>query len=136
MPRARLTDVYLMILGGSFLLVSVGRLAQFSTERSDIWWTPPGLAVPLSDSHDRVEVYVAGSRLEDEVGAGHVLLSNGSGATPLTSDRVTFRFNNRDRVRAMRIPGLVGTAASGGAAGALFIMGLVGWLRGARGQAA
>jgi hypothetical protein len=131
-----LADVYLMILGGSFLLVSVGRLVQFSSERTDIWWTPPGMAVPLNDSHDRVEVYVAGSRLEDEVGAGHVLLSKDSGATPLTADRVSFRFNNRDRVRAMRIPGIAGTAASGGAAGVLFIMGLAGWLRGARRQAA
>ena len=136
MARARLSDVYLMILGSAFLLVSAGRLIHFAMERSDIWWTPASLAVPLSDSRDRVEVYVDGSRLEDEVGAGHVLLSKDSHATPLTADRVTFRFNNRDRVRAMRIPVLVGAGASGGAAGALFIMGLAGWVRSARRQAA
>jgi hypothetical protein len=125
-----------MILGGSFLLVSAGRLIQFSTQRSDIWWTPASLAVPLSDSRDRVEVYVAGSRLEDEVGSGRVLLMKDSHATPLTADRVNFRFNNRDRVRAGLIPVLVGTAASGGAAGVIFIIGLAGWLRNVRRQAA
>lgn len=75
------------------------------TRPKDVWWTPPTLLVPLADAQDRVQVYVRG----EPVGA------------PLQSE-IGLRFNNWDRVRAERLPMLLGSAAVSGAMVVLLIL--------------
>ena len=118
--------MYFLLLGGAFLLVSVGNLGKFYRERRDIWWTPEAMMVRMEDSHERVEVYVRGLRLTDVVSAGRLSISGETDAAPVKPSEIGFRFNNFDRVRAMRIPALLGSTAAAGAAGALVILGSFG----------
>ncbi|MFO1265504.1 MAG: hypothetical protein U1F67_01050 [Rubrivivax sp.] len=107
---------YLLIFGGIFFLMSALQLGRFFTERSDIWWTPQALAVPLAGSADRVRVYVDDVALEDLVRAGRIRVLAASEATPIAAPDIRLRFNNRDQVRAARIPALIGAAFAAGVA--------------------
>ena len=91
-------------------------------KRADIWWTPRPLMVPLTKATDRVEVYVRGQPLEALLGAGQLrVIDETSGSVLATSD-IALRFNNWDRVRAQRIPTLLGYAAVCGATFVLFLL--------------
>jgi hypothetical protein len=99
-----------MVLGVVFLLIPAAHLFRFFTQRSDIWWTPKPLAVPLAESADRVEIYVRGQLLQEQVKGHRLQVLASEGAVTLDAADVTVRFNNRDRVRAEQIPGLLGAA--------------------------
>jgi predicted xylose isomerase-like sugar epimerase len=89
---------------------------------ADIWWTPVLLMVPVTDAADRVEVYVRGKPLVALLKAGQLrVMDDASGSVLATSD-VGFRFNNWDRVRAQRIPTLLGYAAMCGVTATLFLV--------------
>jgi hypothetical protein len=108
-----------------FLATSAVRLYTFFQERPDIWWTPRGMSVPLEAGHHRVTVYVRGKELDDLVAKRQLLLQDESGTSVVTRTDVGLRFNNWDRVRAERIPTLLISAATAGAAGALLMVGLI-----------
>src|SRR6266516_489190 len=59
-PRLRL---FFSILTGVLLLLPALALYRELSRRSDIWWTPPPMALSLSESQDRVEIYVRGKPL-------------------------------------------------------------------------
>src|SRR6266516_3905141 len=59
-PRLRL---FFSILTGVLLLIPALALYRELSRRSDIWWTPPPMALSLSESQDRVEIYVRGKPL-------------------------------------------------------------------------
>ena len=99
-----------MVLGVVFLLIPGSHLFRFFTQRSDIWWTPKPLAVPLAEAADRVEIYVRGQLLQEQVKEHRLQIVASQGAVTLDAADVTIRFNNRDRVRAGQIPGLLGAA--------------------------
>ena len=82
------------------------------TQRRDIWWTPRTMLVPLSQSADRVEIYVRGKPL----------------ATVVESGDVGLRFNNWDRRRAERLPLQLVRASACGAMVCLFLLLLTGRL--------
>jgi hypothetical protein len=94
--RIRLVYVFMSLV---FVFLAAAPIYRELTRSKDIWWTPRTMMVPLAQSGDRVEIYVAGKPLGDVLQAGEVGL----------------RFNNWDRVRAERFPMLLVNAAVCGA---------------------
>jgi hypothetical protein len=119
---------YLLVFGLVFLTTSSVRLYSYLTERRDIWWTPPTLLVPLTESADRVQILVRGTALQDLLGAGRLRLAAPGPATLAAAD-VGLRFNNWDRVRAERAPTALIAAATAGSAATLLLLGLILWGR-------
>jgi hypothetical protein len=111
-----------LVLGITVLLIPASHLFRFFTQRSDIWWTPKPLAVPLAESTDRVEIYVQGELLQEQLGAQRLqVLTDRAPATVSLRD-VTLRFNNRDRIRAEQIPFLLGAALVTGVVGVFVVL--------------
>lgn len=98
------------------------------TRRSDIWWTPHPMLVPLAQSADRVEIYVRGKPLATALQAGQVSIADEGGTSTLATSDVGLRLNNSDRVRAERLPMLLVNAAGCGAAAVMFLLILTGRL--------
>src|SRR2546427_6460080 len=48
--------VYWLVFAGFFLVNSTYRVYSFLHDRTDIWWTPLTMLVPLGTSQDRVAV--------------------------------------------------------------------------------
>src|SRR2546426_8774542 len=111
--------IYWLAFAGLFLVNSAFRVYRFLHERSDIWWTPLPMLVPLGASQDRVAVYVRGNELQDLVGAGRLRLRTDSGPSGVSAADLGFRFNNWDRGRAERAAGVLHDATAGRAAGAV-----------------
>ncbi|PYO49040.1 MAG: hypothetical protein DMD72_05980 [Gemmatimonadetes bacterium] len=107
----------------TFVLLFIPAVALFSelSRRSDIWWTPQPLALSLSESTDRVQVYVRGKPLGSLLDAGQLKLA-GTPDSVLSISDVRFRLNNWDRVRAQRLPALLVYAAAIGAGALLFLL--------------
>jgi hypothetical protein len=47
-----------------FFFIAAAPLYRELSGRSDIWWTPHALLVPLVESKDRVEIYARGNPLQ------------------------------------------------------------------------
>jgi hypothetical protein len=107
-----------------FVLFLIPAIALYSelSKRDDIWWTPPTMMVPLTNASDRVEVYVRGRPLGALLEAGQLHVMGEASASILATSDFGFRFNNWDRVRAQRIPILLGYAAMCGAIALLFLL--------------
>ena len=115
-----------------FFVVALPLYREFS-QRSDIWWTPYAMRVPLADGKDRVEIYVRGKPLAALLEGGELRIAeNGVLGTLATSD-IGLRFNNWDRVRVQRLPLLLTYAAGCGVAACMFLLVLMGRL-GYRGE--
>lgn len=124
-PRVR--TMYVVMLLALLLIPALGLIRELS-RRSDIWWTPTTMAVPLSESAKRVEVLVRGRALRPLVDGGHLRIATDSAAPVISAGDITFRFNNWDRVRAQRIPVLLVYAAVFGALVTMLIILLTGRL--------
>jgi hypothetical protein len=122
----------LLVLAAVFLFTSTTRLYTVLQQRDDIWWTPRAMTIPLEAAQHRVRVYVRGSELEDLVAKRQLLLQDHQGTRVVTRTDVGLRFNNWDRVRAQRIPDMLVSAITAGAAGALLMVGLILTLAGRR----
>jgi hypothetical protein len=107
-PRIRL---FFAAMSMTLFLVAAVPLYQELSRRSDIWWTPRPMLVPLAESTDRVEIYARGRLLADLLQAGQVRITGDARTSELTSSEVGLRFNNWDRVRAERLPVLLVSAA-------------------------
>jgi hypothetical protein len=105
----------------TFVFLAGAPIYRELTRSKDIWWTPRTMMVPLAQSGDRVEIYVAGKPLGEVLQAGEVGL----------------RFNNWDRVRAERFPMLLVNAAVCGALVTVLLLMVTGRLvyRGEKGAA-
>lgn len=124
-PRVKLVFLSLMVV--LFLIPAIALYSELH-RRSDIWWTPRTLMVPLAAGTDRVEVYAGEKRLEALLDGGQVQLVTSSGPIVLAKSDIRLRFNNWDRVRAERINLLLFYAAACGAIALLFLMLLTGRL--------
>src|SRR2546422_644661 len=115
--------VYWLVFAGFFLVNSTYRVYSFLHDRTDIWWTPLTMLVPLGTSQDRVAVYVRGNELQDLVGAAEPPLRRrhrlplqqlGSGARRAGSRRPSERRGGRGRggvpARRVRVPAEIGRA--------------------------
>ena len=96
--------------------------------RSDIWWTPHVMLVPLAESKDRVEIYARGKPFVDLLQAGQLRIAEDGGVSALATSDVGLRFNNWDRVRAERLPMLLAYAAGCGVTACIFLLVLTGRL--------
>ena len=124
-PRLRLLFSTMSL---ALFLVAAVPLYRGLAGRSDIWWTPPSMLVPLAESADRVQIFVHGQPLAALLQAGQVQLAEGARTSVLASSDIGVRFNNWDRVRAERLPGLLVSAAGCGVTALLFFVVLTGRL--------
>jgi hypothetical protein len=122
MPRR--VRLALVAMSLSVLIVTALPIVRELTRRTDIWWTPRTMLVPLADSADRVEIYVHGQPLAKLIQAGQVQVLDEGRPVSLGAGDVGLRFNNSDRVRAERLPRLLLSGALFGAA-ALYLLFLV-----------
>jgi len=108
----------------TFVLLFIPGVALFSelSKRSDIWWTPNTMLVPLNESADRVEVHFRGKPLRSLIEAGQLRMADNASASVLSTSDIGFRFNNWDRIRAQRVPALLIYAAAIGAGAVVFLL--------------
>ena len=111
-----------------FFFIAAAPLYRELSGRSDIWWTPHALLVPLVESKDRVEIYARGKPLAALLQAGQLQIAEEGGSSTLTASDVGLRFNNWDRVRAERVPLLLVYAAVCGVTACIFLFVLSGRL--------
>ena len=109
-----------LVFGIVIFLIPASHLFRFFTQRSDIWWTPKALSVPLLESSDRVEIYVHSELLQEQLSAQRLQVLTNQGLVTLRGSDVTLRFNNYDRVRAEQTPVLL-SAAGGAGMAAVFV---------------
>ncbi len=117
-PRLRL---FYSLLTAGLLFIPVVALYSELSKRSDIWWTPPALAGSLTESQDRVQVYVRGKPLDALLNEGKLRITEETGSHTLGASEISLRLNNWDRVRVTRLPILLFYAAACGA-GALLVL--------------
>ena len=127
MDRSR---TFLLTVAGVVFLTAALHIVRHLTQASEIWWTPKALSFSLNNVADRVEVYVRGERLEEQIRSGRLQLIGVAGPTIVAAADIRFRFNNWDRVRAQEIPALLASAAFLGASGVGLLLGIAGWLSG------
>ena len=134
-PRIRFLFSTMML---ALFFVAALPLYRELSRRRDIWWTPRTMLIPLAESTDRVEIYAVGQPLTALLQTGQVRLAEGTSVRVLTGSDLGLRFNNWDRVRAERLPGLLASAAGCGVAVLLLLLILTGRLawRGERGEVA
>jgi hypothetical protein len=121
--RVRLTFATLTLV---FFLICAATLYRELSGRSDIWWTPYAMLVPLAESKDRVEIYARGQSLAALLQAGRLRVAEEGGSSTLATSDIGLRFNNWDRVRAERLPLLLAYAAACGVTACLFLLVLTG----------
>jgi len=116
-PRNRMFFAVLMLV-----LMFIPGVALFTelSKRSDIWWTPPTMLVPITEGADRVVVNIRGRPLSELLNGRRLLIADGASTAALSTSDVGLRFNNWDRIRASRIPILLLYAAVIGAGLMLF----------------
>ena len=124
-PRVRM--IFATMTGVLFLISALGLYRELS-RRTDIWWTPMALLVPLSESTDRVVVYVRGTPLRTLIDARQLRVTDADSAGVVGTSDIGFRFNNADRVGVQRLPVVLGYAAATGALAMLFILVVAGRL--------
>jgi hypothetical protein len=124
-PRIRLLFSAMMVT--LFLVAAVPLYTELS-RRSDIWWTPRSMLVPLAESADRVEIYARGRLLAALLETGQIRIAEDGRTSVLTPREVGLRFNNWDRVRAERLPVLLASAAGCAVAALMFLLVVTGRL--------
>jgi len=124
-PRIRLVFATLSLV--LFFVAAVPLYGELS-RRSDIWWTPQTMLVPLAESKDRVEIYARGKPLAALLQAGQLRIAEEGGSSILAPSDVGLRFNNWDRVRVERIPLMLVYAAACGITACIFLLFLSGRL--------
>jgi hypothetical protein len=124
-PRLRL--FFLVFTAALFLIPAVSLVSEL-TRRSDIWWTPRTMIVPLGESKDRVEIYARGTLLDSLIQAGTLRIVRDGDTTVVRTSDIGLRFNNWDRVRGDRTPRLLIYAAMCGVLAVIFFMILTGRL--------
>ena len=112
----------------AFFFIAAVPLYQELTRQPDIWWTPRGTLVPLGESANRVEIYVGGRLLSERIQAGQLRIVEGTGTRGVAWSDIGLRFNNWDRIRVVRLPVLLASAAACGAALLMLVLILTGRL--------
>jgi hypothetical protein len=118
-PRIRF---FFSMMSVMFFFMAAVPLYTELSRRSDIWWTPQTMLVPLAESTDRVEIYARGRPLAALLAGGQIRVAEDAGTSVLTLNDVGLRFNNWDRVRAQRVPVLVASSAGCGMALLMFLL--------------
>jgi hypothetical protein len=114
-PRIRF---FFSMMSVMFFFMAAVPLYTELSRRSDIWWTPQTMLVPLAESTDRVEIYARGRLLA----RGQIRVAEDAGTSVLIPSEVGLRFNNWDRVRAQRVPVVLASGAGCGMALLMFLL--------------
>lgn len=109
-------------LTASFLVLAALPVFRELVRPRDIWWTPRTMMVPLDQGQDRVEIYARGQSLGALLDAGQLRIAEGAGSTVLAKSDIGLRLNNADRVRAERLPLLLGSAVMCGVLATLLLL--------------
>lgn len=104
-PQSR-PQIGLLIFGVVVFFVFGAQLIIPLVQHRGNVWTPVDLKVPIEGSEDRVDVYIHDTRLVDLLDGESLVLNIDSDEEALTTEDVTFRFNNYDRIRASKIPSI------------------------------
>jgi hypothetical protein len=118
-PRIRF---FFSMMSVMFFFMAAVPLYTELSRRSDIWWTPQTMLVPLAESTDRVEIYARGRPLAALLAGGHIRVAEDAGTSVLIPSEVGLRFNNWDRVRAQRVPVVLASGAGCGMALLMFLL--------------
>jgi len=118
-PRLRL---FYSVLTSVLLLIPALALYRELSTRSDIWWTPPTMALSLTESQERVQVYARDRSLGALLDAKQLWIKDEAGSSPLGAHEIRLRFNNWERVRATRLPVLLLYAATCGGGVVLLLL--------------
>ena len=118
-PRIRL--FFLVFTAALFLIPAVSLFSEL-TRRSDMWWTPRTMLVPLGEAKDRVEIYARGQLLDGLIQAGQLRIAGDSGSSVLQARDIGLRLNNWDRVRGDRLLRLLIYAAMCGVTAVIFLL--------------
>src|SRR2546428_292112 len=94
-PRIRLLFSTLNL--ALFLVAAVPLYGELS-RRSDIWWTPHAMLVPLAESQDRVEVYVHGKPLAALLQAGQLRTSEGGSPWIVKARETLIRTKSKNEI--------------------------------------
>ena len=99
--------------------------------RSDIWWTPMELALPLPAAGKNFELYIGGELMQRQVERGALAVQDKNGALrPVAPAEIKVRLNNWQKIRAERLHGAVFAALSLGISTTCLVMGIVGHVQG------
>lgn len=99
-PQSR-PQIGLLIFGIIVFFVFGSQLIIPLVQHRGFEWTP---MTPIAESEDRVDVYIRDTRLIDLLDGQSLVLIINSEEEGLTTEDVTIRFNNYDRIRASKIP--------------------------------
>ncbi|MGX9726250.1 MAG: hypothetical protein ACTFAK_02675 [Candidatus Electronema sp. VV] len=98
--------------------------------RSDIWWTPMELALPLPAAAKEFELYLGDELMQRQVERGALAVQNENGAMrPVAPAEIKIRLNNWQKIRAERLHGAVFAALSLGISLTCLVFGIARHLR-------
>jgi hypothetical protein len=112
-------------LGALFLVLSLVNIARLYDLRSDIWWTPEEMAMPLTQVSNKLVVTVGGQAIDELAKSSQLAVLGTSGPITVNPSEIKVRLNNYDSVLAARIPVLGVFAAGAGAGLAALVIGVV-----------
>lgn len=101
-PQSR-PQIGLLIFGIIVFFVFGSQLIIPLVQHRGFEWTP---MTPIAESEDRVDVYIRDTRLIDLLDGQSLVLNIDSEEEGLTTEDVTIRFNNYDRIMASKIPSI------------------------------
>lgn len=101
-PQSR-PQIVLLIFGVVVFFVFGSQLVIPIVQHRGYVWTP---MTPIDESEDRVDVYIRDTRLVDLLDGESLVLNFDSEEVGLTTEDVTIRLNNYDRIRASKIPSI------------------------------
>ncbi len=111
-----------LFIGTSFAV----DMYQIVRGNHDIWWTHRDMRLPLAQTRNEVEIYVAGKQLEQHLSTGSLLRMETNGRQRrITASDVSVRLNNWNRVKASLLMKTTLTGIGLGAALAMLAIGLV-----------
>ena len=92
----------------------------------DIWWTGRSVKLPIEETRDSFELYIAGKPLQRHLSERTLLLRSREGEpVPVVPGQVRARLNNYDRVKSERLARTLWLGPAFGAALTLFLLGLI-----------
>lgn len=95
--------------------------------RSDIWWTPLELALPLQAAANEFELHLGGELMQRQVERGALAVQNENGAMrSVAPTEIKVRLNNWQKIRAERLHGAVFAAFSLGISLTCLVLGIIG----------
>lgn len=93
----------ILIAGIIMLFVFGSQLTIVIFQPDDIWWTPASMKLSMEESKDRVDIYIKDKPLEDILDNEKLILKTDAESVELKNADITFRLNNRDKVRASQL---------------------------------